>query len=145
MKGVLKPDHIPLNKYKLIVQGIPPLTIVELGDLEDELQTTDLPDRTRASGGNRGPSEFTISIPMHHNLERAAAELWFREGQDPVSPTYKKAGMIVWTSGSGQNRVLYTLVGAFIRRRALPGGELENEGEQANIEYTVSVDDILPQ
>lgn len=144
MKGVIKPDHIPLNKYELMIAGAPPLIIVELGDLEDELETADLPDRTRASGGNRKASEFTISIPMHHTLARNYCELWFREAQDPVSPAYKKPGMIVWTSGTRIQRVMYTLIGVFLTKRSLPGGEMANEGEQANIEYAVSVDEILP-
>jgi hypothetical protein len=60
MKGAIAPDHIPVNKYQLLVAGVIPLTITEVSGIEDELQTTELPDRTVASGGNRGPSEVEI-------------------------------------------------------------------------------------
>ena len=68
MKGVINPDHIPVNKWQLIVVGLPPLTITEQSGIEDELETTELPDRTIASGGNRKSAEFTIMIPTHHTV-----------------------------------------------------------------------------
>lgn len=144
MKGAILPDHIPVNKYRLIVPGLPPLTPVEIGGLEDELQTTDLPDRTKATGGNRGTVEFTLSIPAHHTVERLAMELWFQEGQDPVLPTYKKAGTLILQSLSGQNFASYTLPGLFIMKRTTPDLEMANEGEMAVIEYTMSSDDVIP-
>ena len=50
MKGAIEENHSPVNKWQLIVPTAPPLTIVEQSGIEDELETTDLPDRTRASG-----------------------------------------------------------------------------------------------
>ena len=144
MKGAILPDHIPINKYKLIIPGLPPLTPTEIGGLEDELQTVDLPDRTKATGGNRGTVEFSISIPAHHLIERAAMEIWFQEGQDPVLPTYKKAGTLIITSLSGSQFASYTLPGLFIMKRATPDLELANEGEMMSIEYTMSSDDVIP-
>ncbi len=144
MKGVIKADHIPVNKFSLIIIGLPPLTPTEISGMEDELETTDLPDRTTASGGNRGPTEFTMMIPAHHTVEIAACEVWFREGQEPVLPTYKKAGVLIMRSLSGANLRLRTIVGAYISKRTDPDLELANEGEMASIEYTVKVDDILP-
>lgn len=144
MKGAINQDHIPVNKYQLIILGLPPLTPTEISGMEDELQTTDLPDRTRASGGNRGPTEFTMMIPMHHTVERLACEAWYQEGQEPVVPSYKKAGTLIMKSLSGQNAVTHSLVGAFISKRTLPDLEMENDGEMAVVEYTVSVDDVLP-
>lgn len=144
MKGAIKPDHIPVNNYELLMLGLPSLTPVEISGLEDGLQTTELPDRTRASGGNRGPLEFDITIPMHHTVEQAAMEIWFREGQDPVLPTYKKVGSLIHKSISGSILRTYTLIGAFVSKRALPDLEMGAEGEQANVVYTISVDDMLP-
>ena len=50
MKGIIKPDHIPVNNFDLLVAGLIDLTAVEVSGIEDTLQTIDLPDRTRASG-----------------------------------------------------------------------------------------------
>jgi len=144
MKGAIQADHIPVNKYVLLVLGLPTLTPTEIGGLEDELQTTELPDRTRASGGNRGPSEFTIMLPMHHTVEQAAMEVWFRESQDPVSPTYKKVATLIHQSISGNASRTYSIVNAFPTKRVLPDLEMENEGELAAVEWTISVDDIVP-
>lgn len=144
MKGVIDPDHIPVNKYELNFLGIVGLTPTEVSGLEDELETTDLPDRTRASGGNRGPSEITIMLPMHHTVEQAAMEIWYRECQDPVLPTYKKVGTLRHNSLSGNISRSFTLNGSFITKRVLPDLELENEGEMASVEWTISVDDIIP-
>lgn len=144
MKGDIQPDHMPVNNYELSIIGLPNLTPTEVSGLEEELNTTDLPDRTRASGGQKPPTEFTIMIPLHHEVEMAAMEVWYAEGQDPVSPTYKKVGTITHKSISGTNLRSYTLVGAFVMKRVLPDLEKENEGEMAAAEWTISVDDILP-
>lgn len=144
MKGVIKPDHIPVNKYQLIIIGLPPLNPIEISGMEDELETVDLPDRTVASGGNRKATEFTMMIPAHHTLEVAGCEAWFLEGQEPVSPGYKKAGTLLLRSISGETIRSRSLIGAFISKRADPDLELVNEGEMAAYEYTVKIDDILP-
>ncbi len=149
MKGAIKPNHIPVNKFTLVIGDalIPPLTIVELSGIEEELQTVDLPDRTKASGGNTGPSEFTMTIPMHHVLEQAALELWWVQCQDPVATGYKKPGTLIHNSIEtliGVQGKSYTLDGMFLSKRVLPDLDMANEGEQANVEWTVSVDTILP-
>jgi len=144
MKGVIQPDHIGRNKYEMTVIGLPPIVFTSLTGLEDELQTTDLPDRTRATGGNRGMAEIVGMHPAHHQLEEAALEVWFRESQDPVSPTYKKVAALTMKSISGLTVRTFTLLGMFPRKRKLPDVEMANEGELAQVEWTFSVDDILP-
>jgi len=144
MKGVIKEDHISTNNFELLIIGLPPITPISVSGLEDELQTVQLPDRTNVSGGNRGPSEFDVAIPMHHTIERAAMELWYLEGQDPVSPTYKKPGTLIFKKISGAIGASFTLLGAFVKKRALPDAEMEGEGEMATVTYTISVDDHLP-
>lgn len=144
MKGAIQPDHIPVNNFELLVLGLPPLTPTEISGLEDELQTVDLPDRTTASGGNRGPTEFEIMLPMHHLLEQAAMEAWLIEGQDPVLPGYKKVGTLIHKSLSGTVLRTYSLVGAYTNKRTLPDLEMENEGEIALVAWNIKVDDMLP-
>lgn len=144
MKGTIKPDHIGRNKYELVVIGMPPITFTQISGLEDEIQTTDLPDRTRASGGNRGPSEIVCQHPLHHQLEEAALEVWFRSSQDPVLPSYKMVGALTMMSISGDTLRAYTLLGMFPRKRKLPDLEMANEGELATVEWTFSLDDVFP-
>lgn len=145
MKGTIEPDHIPVNRYQLIVAGFPAqLNPTEISGMEEEIGKVELPDKTVASGGRPGPSEFTMAIPAHHDLEIAACEAWFAEGQEPVSPTYKKAAILLMRSLTGNKFRVRTIIGAWISKRTDPDLEQENDGDMATIEYTVSVDRILP-
>lgn len=145
MKGSIRPNHIPVNKYELIFIGLPKLTPTEVSGLEEELNVVDMPDRTKASGGRTNPSEMTIMIPMHHTVEIFAMEAWWIECQDPVSPTYKKNGALLMESVGllGPTRT-YTLTGSFLTKRKLPDLEMANDGELACAEFTISVDQMFP-
>lgn len=145
MKGTIAPDHIPRNKYKLLVQGLPPITWTSVGSLEEELETVDIPDRTAASGGNTKPVEFNVKHPTHHPAERIAMENWFVEGQDPVSPQYKKIGTLIKTSISGLQSVTYILQGLFVCKRVTSELEMANEGELDELEWTMKCDQIFPR
>lgn len=144
MKGRVKPDHIPVNKFTLFAAGMPPIEFIQVSGIEEELQAVELPDRTNASGGHTAPVEFTAMSMMHHVIEQIALELWFKEGQDPVSPTYKKIGSLIHKSLTGQTIRTYTLVGVFISKRKLPDLDMANEGEPAMIEWTLKADQVLP-
>lgn len=144
MKGVLEADHIAVNKYELLVAGLLPLTPVNISGIDDELQTIQLPDRTVASAGVRNPTEFTLQLPLHHAAQQAAMELWYVESQDPVLPTYKKPVTLIMKSLSGNNNRSFTLLGVFPKKRVTPELEMENEGEMAVVEWTMSVDDVFP-
>jgi hypothetical protein len=144
MKGTIKADHISVNKYQLLVLGMPPLTFTTISGIEDELEVVDLPDRTKASGGNRKAVEFTAKLPMHHIAEQAMMELWFLESQDPVSPLYKKVGTLIHLSISGNVLRTYSMTGIFPSKRALPELDMKNEGEMAEVEWTFQADNMLP-
>lgn len=144
MKGVIQADHIPLNKFKLIVLGLPEFTFTSLSGLEEELDVVDLPDRTVASGGRTGAVEFTVTLPTHHEVEQAAMELWYQEGQDPVSPTYKKPGTVILESISGNRVRTFSMPDIFVSKRVIPDMEFDNDGELSEIEWTLRASDILP-
>ena len=145
MKGAIQPDHIPKNKYILKVVGLPTITFTFVGALEEELEKVTLPDRTNASGGNTKPTEFNVRHPTHHIAERIAMENWFVEGQDPVSPTYKKVGTLTKQSLSGMAIASYLLQGLFVWKRNTQDLEMENEGELDELEWAMSVDQIFPR
>jgi len=144
MKGDIQSDHIPVNKFVFSVLGLIDLTVTAVSGLDDELETVKLPDRTQASGGNRGPTNFDITIPAHHQLEQAAMEVWYRESQDPVLPTYKKPCTLTLKSISGQSSYRLSLVGVFPMKRGVPELDKENEGEMAGIVWSMSADDVIP-
>jgi len=144
MKGTIQQDHMPVNKYELIILGMPTIRFTEISGIEEELEVVDLPDRTKAPGGHTKPVEFTAKTMMHHLVEQAGLEIWFQESQDPVSPLYKKIGTLLHKSLTGRTLRSYTLTGVFPTKRALPDLAMENEGEAAQVEWTFSADDVLP-
>lgn len=144
MKQTLLPDHIPQNNYHLIVLGGPPLIqFTKVDGIDEELETVDLPDRTKASGGNTKAFDFKAEHPEHHVLEDLFLEFWFREGQDPVSPFYKKPCVLLAQSISRIQTKAYNLLGVFISKRKLPDREMKNEGEMTVKEWTFCGDRIL--
>ena len=144
MKGSVLPDHAPVNNFELIVVGLPRIFFTEIGSLEEELQVVQLPDRTQASGGNTLPGETTAKSMVHHDIERLGLESWFKEGQDPVSPLYKKTAILLLKRLSGQNAARYSLTGLFISKRVTPELDKNNEGEAGMIEWTLKWDDVIP-
>lgn len=144
MKGALKENHIPVNNYEFLVLGLPPLTPVAIGGIEDELETVELPDRTVASGGNRMSGEFDLTLAAHHSIENVAMETWFIESQGAVSPTYKKECVLIQKTLEGKPGRTYNLISVFPKKRTTSTLEMENAGEQAVIVWTMSFDDVLP-
>jgi len=144
LKGRIKADHIPLNKYALTVVGLPEITFLRVSGLESGIEMVELPDRTRASGGQVGTSELTVSIPSHHSTDVLAMELWFKESQDPITATYKKPAILTQFSGTGAITRTWQLSGCWNGGRAIAEVAFENAGELATIEYTLHVDEIIP-
>ena len=111
MKGVLNPDHIPVNNYAFIVPGMPNFTPTNITGLEEELEKVSLPDRTAASGGHTKDGEFTVTLPLHHTREQQAMERWYVDSQEPVAPDYKKPATLVLPSISGLTIVTFLTEG----------------------------------
>ena len=144
IKATLKADHIPVNKYTLFLVGTIPITFTKVAGIEYEVDGVDLPDRTKASGGNTQAIEFSAEMPMHHIAELTAMEIWFEEAQDPVSSTYKKAASLIMQSGSGATIKTYSILGLWVCKRKLPDLDFEDEGAMAVVEWTFYADSILP-
>ena len=144
IKGVILPDHAQVNKYQLTVVGLPPLLFTAISGIEEELDSVDLPDRTAQSGGRVKSVEFELTQPMHHNVERAAMELWYTECHDPVSPTHKKTGTLSLFSQTLLNQPSWLLAGLWPFKRGLPDLDLDNEGEMATIVWTMKADELTP-
>lgn len=143
IKGVILSDHVQINKYQLTVIGMPPMLFTAMSGIEEELDQTELPDRTSQTGGRTKPGTFDLTQPMHHTLERFAMEAWFSECKDPVSPLHKKIGTVLAFSQSNANIVSYMLQGLYPQKRALPDFEMDNDGEMGTIVWTMHYDEVL--
>lgn len=144
IKGIISPDHVQLNKFDLRVIGLPPLVITAISGIEEELDMSDLPDRTKATGGRVKPVEFDITIPAHEIQSQISMESWYGETQDPVTPTHKKIGTLILFTQSNFPLRSFTLVGMMPRGRNLPDFEMENDGEMADVVWPMSADQIEP-
>jgi len=144
MKGSIQANHVSKNNFELQIVGLPPITFIEVGDIPEQVDKVDLPDRTRASGGTKQAGEFTAVVPSHHDVEVAAMEAWFKEAQDPVSPTYKKSGVLIKKGIDGTVVRSYSFVGLWVSERNLSSVAMENEGEMDAIEFLLNFDDIIP-
>lgn len=144
LQGTVQSGHIPVNNYELIIVGLPPIVFTKLSGFEVENEAVDLPDRTKASGGNRKPIEFTGMTFEHHTAERAALEFWFQEGKDPVSPTYKKVGTLIKRDIHGRVASTNSMLGLWITKKKTPDLDHANEGEPALVEWTFSADNVQP-
>lgn len=143
LKGVIQKDVIAGNKYKVLFDGDEVLC-VSVSAVEETLQTMDLPDGTRASGGRTEASEFTAIVPAHHNEDVAKMEIWWQSCQDPVLPTAYKTTSIIGTSTMGTTIRNDTHFGCFITGRTGAEYSLEDGGTTMTvIEYTISTDRSL--
>lgn len=143
LKGKIQDNHIPLNKFELVVAGLPTLVLVTTDDIEEMLNVVEMPDRTFRSGGQTGPVEFTGTIPMHHDVQVAALEAWYKQGQDPVQDGYLKAGSMVFYRNDGTPRP-FELVNLWVAGRTVPGGDMANDGEPAMLTFAFRADEITP-
>lgn len=146
MKGDIAANHYPLNKYKLEFTDLTINVFTEIGGFEEELEAVDMPDRTRASGGNTKPAELTLRVPLHHASDLKKMDKWFKDCQGNVATNYKKTGTLTNLSLTNAANTAYahTLEGCFLTKRAFPDQAMENEGGMAYAEYTMSIDDVVP-
>jgi len=143
IKGTMKPDHIPVNKYKLSLTGMIPIIFTKISGIEEETATVELPDKSIRSGGRSGPIEFDVEMPAHHVSEKMAMEGWLQEGKDPVSPFAYKTGTLQMYSQTGAQTVVYMLEEAICTKRSLPELDLSNDGEMAVIGFTIKANELV--
>jgi hypothetical protein len=141
LKGLIQPDHIPVNKFKLKPVGLVDIVFITMSGLEKELEMADMPDRTRESGGNTKAGTFTATTAEHHEAEMTALNLWFLANQDPVQPLAKIPCTLEKFSISGNIVTTIALTGVQIEKRAGADLDMANEGELAVVEWTFSFDD----
>lgn len=144
LKNTIQPNHIPINKYELSVLGLPVITFTKVGGIEQETGDIMLPDKTSASGGQQEPFDMVCELPLHHTSEVDAIESWHKEGKDPVSPTYKKTGSMLYKGQDDSVVRAYSIINAWAKKLKYPDVEMENEGDMAVLEVTLRVDDYAP-
>lgn len=153
LKNTIAGSHIPDNLFKL-TPVYPPfptgLTIIKISGIKEELENSDMPDRTWATGGQTKPISFTVEVPMHHAVEQIYWEDWYQAGQanQGVRDDYKRDCNltnipITGLTGSGFVR-LWGISGVGIVSRELPDLDMNGEGKLTTIKYEMKADSIFP-
>jgi hypothetical protein len=142
LKNVLKPNHSPVNKYKLSVSGLPALVLTKAGGVEQETGKVTLPDKTWASSGEQEPFEIECELPLHHTSEVAAIEKWYKEGKHPVQKSYKKTGTMIYKAIDDSTVKSLSLIGAGVTKIKYPDEDMsDTEGAMNVLVFTLTVDD----
>ena len=88
MKAVFNPDAVTVNRFTLDIPGLKPILFDTVSTTELDIDTADMPDRTRISGGRTAPGEFTATILAGEGQGNLDLERWFEEAIDPIAPGY---------------------------------------------------------
>lgn len=144
VKCVINPDELKVNKGKLIVAGIVPILCTEIKGLKAEGELATLPDQTNVSGGRNKAGTFTIKIPAHHFITVRALEEWKKKAMDPQDTDTKKSATLIFLSGTNLKFKSWALEGVWVVTETMPDMELKDEGNEAEVEFTLSFDDINP-
>jgi hypothetical protein len=142
MKGDIQPDHILTNRATLNVGGIFTFVPSETGELSDEIKMVDLPDDTRATGGRKKATEMTFKIPSHHTVDMLAVEAWRIAGVGIVLPGYKRMVVLTIESATGGNKLVRILFGCWISKRVDPATQMGGDGNMAETEFTMQIDEV---
>jgi hypothetical protein len=142
--GNISPDHMPLNKYELLIVGMPKITFITVGSFTDATTEATLPDGTVASGGKSAPIEFNVTVPRHHLVDVALMDNWKKQGRDPIDKNYKKTGTLISYSGTGAVFKSEQLRGLWVRDKTTPEFDMGNDGEMAVNTYVMRADGVDP-
>jgi len=138
---VIEQNHMPINKYQLLVTGFIPITFTKVSGFDREIDMIDLPDRTRASGGVERAVEFTAELPKHHLLEKAAIEAWY--GMSKNGSNYKYTANLIGYRLNGEVGSTIMFNNLWVQKIKEPDLDMANEGEMAVIEITFQADEAI--
>lgn len=144
LQGVIQQDIIPSSKYTLVVPNLlaDKIVFTSVKGLEREIPQIELPDRTVVTGGQPGPTELTVEVPLHHTMEILAMSTWFIEAQDPVVASYKRIGLMSYTSNTGDIVRAYSLIGVWCCSEKLPDAEMKSDTMQVAV-FKLRCDSIV--
>jgi len=145
IKNIIEENRIQTNKFTMDWQpGIGTITLISVGELEEELDKAELPDRTVRSGGRGKPIEFDVVQPAHHDSgEVQAMEDWYRDCKDPVAPDHLKIGTYTKFDQQGAPRRTLALDNCWLSKRVESESDLDNDGDMATITWTVNADAMI--
>jgi hypothetical protein len=142
LKGIIGRDPISANKYTFLVDGLA-LSVTSISSLEEEISTITLPDGTTASSGRTQSSEFTVTIPNHHEVEYAFFNVWWSNCQEPVLPIAYKTVIIETRSTRGDIVRVTNVFEAYLFKRESAELSMEDGETMTVTTYTIKADIVI--
>lgn len=142
-KGSVQSGAALSNSYRLEIPGLGSILFTRIGSLADELTTITLADGTAQTGGKVNPIETEVAHYIHHRAELLAFEAWYAAAK-VGGPLYKRGGTLHYLGADGQPVASYALEGVFPKGRELPELDGTGDGEAVTVNWTISIDNVIP-
>jgi hypothetical protein len=143
IKGVIQANRVMDSKYRAVIQpGVGDVLFTSIDGLGEELDTSELPDRTAVSGGRSKPGELECIQPIHQRPDYPLMLAWYNACKATI-PGYKKLGTITLLTDAGPPSVMHTVRGMFISAWKQAILELEGEGKMVVVTWTIKFDNLI--
>lgn len=141
LQGQVLPGEGLTSKFRIVIDGVPPLACPALGELERKVAQFTAEDGTTRSGARLLPGSTTIAVYAHHETERAAVLEWARHAETSA-PGYKRNIMVHLLNGQLAPVMSTRVRGAWVESWKTPAMDAASDGEAVKIELTVQYDTV---
>jgi hypothetical protein len=131
------------NQFKLVIDGLPDIYFIRIGELAREIGISELADDTAQTTGRVPTGETEAAQYVHHVAEKDAMWAWHEEVEGGV-PGYKKDGELHHLDGGGNPKASWGLFGIMNRGLKSPELKLGEDGDNVALTWALHYDDWRP-
>lgn len=142
-KGTVEEGAALSNSFRLEVPVLGTVYFTKVGQLEQELKTTTLPDSTAQTTGKVDPVETEVQQMAHHDSEIVALEVWYAACK-VGAPAHKQVGTLHLLGADGQPVRSFLLDGMICKGRTIPELDASGDGEGLQFTWKLVVDNVIP-
>lgn len=142
-KGTVEDGAALSNSFRLEVPVLGTIYFTKVGQLEQELKTTTLPDSTAQVTGKTDPIETEVDQMAHHDGEIVALEAWYAACK-AGAPGHKQIGTLHLLGADGEPVRSFLLEGMICKGRTIPELDASAEGEGVQFTWKLSIDNVVP-
>jgi len=142
-KGTVEEGAALSNAFRLEIPVLGTVYFTKVGQLEQELKTTTLPDSTAQTTGKVDPVETDVEQMAHHDSEIVALEAWYAACK-AGAPGHKQIGTLHLLGADGEPVRSYLLDGVICKGRTIPELDASADGEGLAFTWKIVVDNVIP-
>ena len=140
-KGSFSQDYVPLCNFRFMIEGLLELIATEVSGLSHSIETVEFEDKVVYSLGRKSSLEFTVTVPIHENVQMGIMELWWLASQDPMEIGHKHNATLLAHSVFANITSVYLIIGMFPCGRKYPDFK-KSSAEMAEEIWTFKADDL---